>query len=194
MKSLLIAVLLGAASALGQMKDLRTVNNLPVDLTPLDQWLLNPDGERPLKHWKEIQILNFEGRVAVWPKVHLLADGKEMEVLLANADKAESFLTSITNATARIHATRHWIEQADSNLEHAEARAELINTTTTASAYVPAEWYATVDDARRALQHMEAARDRLYAQVPKVTTDLAMFTGKTYGNLEVWDCGKRQTR
>jgi hypothetical protein len=49
-------------------KDVRSVNGKDIDLAPLHAWYLNPRGDRPLKHWKKLEITDVDGLVATWPR------------------------------------------------------------------------------------------------------------------------------
>jgi hypothetical protein len=40
--------------------EMRTVGNAQVDLQPLVDWSVKKKGERPLKHWKLVQVLELK--------------------------------------------------------------------------------------------------------------------------------------
>ena len=60
MKAKCLCVCLAVAATVAACAaDLRYVNDTAVDLSPLDAWLKQRKGERPLKYWKELHITSI---------------------------------------------------------------------------------------------------------------------------------------
>jgi hypothetical protein len=56
-----LALLTFSASALAQeAQDLRIVNGRQVDLAPIHKWFTDHEGQRPMKHWQQIQIFEVK--------------------------------------------------------------------------------------------------------------------------------------
>src|SRR5204863_5808 len=65
--------------------DLRLVGTTTVDLGPVHAWLQKNQGERPLKHWKRLQVFNIKGTVSTMAQcVVKTEDGKFDEILVKN--------------------------------------------------------------------------------------------------------------
>ena len=87
LKSLLLAALVclpvfhhcGAA-------EMRTVGNTEVDLQPLIDWTAKKKGERPLKHWKLVQVLE-QKRQSASPVLLCDIEGLKSEIMLRNCPK-----------------------------------------------------------------------------------------------------------
>ena len=63
--------------------DMRTVNGKEVDLQPLIDWAAHKKGERPLRHWKLVQILESKGQTA-YPIVMADIEGTKTQIALKN--------------------------------------------------------------------------------------------------------------
>src|SRR4051812_38436478 len=62
---------------------LRSVNGKEVDLQPLIDWAADKKGERPLKHWKLVQIVDNKGQSA-FQIVEANIEGAKMQIALKN--------------------------------------------------------------------------------------------------------------
>src|SRR5262245_36847478 len=80
-KILVLAVLLSAHYC--QSAELRSVNGREVDLQPLIDWAADKKGERPLKHWKLVQILENKGQTA-YQVVLADIEGSQTQIALKN--------------------------------------------------------------------------------------------------------------
>src|SRR3954471_3871513 len=45
-------------------RDIRVVNGTSVDLTPVHEWFRTKEGDRPLKHWKQLQLFTVKDESA----------------------------------------------------------------------------------------------------------------------------------
>src|SRR5260370_5334029 len=89
---LLIALGSLAVNCLGQNidkpSDIRTVSGIKVDLGPLHAWYRTKEGERPLKHWKRLTVLNVKGLQGSWDHIFVRTEtGAVAELLAANLPK-----------------------------------------------------------------------------------------------------------
>ncbi|HEV2350831.1 MAG TPA: hypothetical protein VG028_13400 [Terriglobia bacterium] len=146
-----------------QFSDIRLVNGRRVDLGPVRAWLAKPAGERPMKHWKILQVVEIRKQVGTWDECAVtFEDGAQADVLLNHCDSiVRTPILNLSNIDARLG-------QVD------EQRKEL-----QAESSGPAT--------RNALAARRSARGRA-AQRIKL---LAMFTGQKYEGLQVWDCGAK---
>src|SRR5258708_35535385 len=70
------------------------VNGRKVDVAPLLEWLKTRKGERPLKHWKEIQALEDDSSVGGWQHCRVKIErGEEKTVYVDHLPgRAKAFL------------------------------------------------------------------------------------------------------
>jgi hypothetical protein len=167
--------------------DIRIVNNVRVNLQSVHDWVDNHDGERPMKHWKQIKIIQFVPG-GPWPTCTLLVDGKDHKtVYLKNIPvSAIQYLNQVSYLESQIKNLSEQIATDTKRLRVANA--------------VQAEYGSEYDQNRDIfaanLHNKEDDRDSLVeklsglkSQEKELTSDFAMFTGQIYNNMEVWDCG-----
>lgn len=162
--------------------DVRVVSGRSVDLQPVHDWFANHQGERPMKHWKQVQVQEWKGDIA-WPHVVImLEDGTQQEVLLKNCD------AFVLNPIKELVALDQQIAEADAGVMTTGATGN--NTVTRRMA---AQANAN-SDANKALAEQLRKNRAAVNQRAKAAKDvklLAMFTGAKYGGYDVWDCGSR---
>jgi hypothetical protein len=177
-----------AASACAQTNDIRTVSNIRVDLTPLRSWLITHDGERPLKHWKEIEIVGIEkyskGRTACRIKV----EGEEKIVLLRNAEVIIKLLSNITNNLEHLVDVEMQISSIENKLATIKGMSENEARGVTSAHDEGMRLLVEMKSFRLKYEHL---RGEMLPLVPTLSRDLAMFTKNKDDGLEVWDCGKK---
>src|ERR1035441_2236347 len=95
-------------------RDLRYVNGLQVDLTPIHNWMLNHQGDRPLKHWKQLQVYQIkEYLMGCEHCVVKTEDGGFLEILIRNVpDSVMIFLSRLKAQEADIASLNDEIEKA----------------------------------------------------------------------------------
>ena len=70
-------------------RDVRVVNGKTVDLSPVHAWYLKRDGERPMKHWKKLEVCQLKGPTAGWERCVLKdEEGGLVEVFVGNLPAA----------------------------------------------------------------------------------------------------------
>jgi hypothetical protein len=212
-----ILLLLGAltfadnAVAQADRHDLRVVNGITVDLDPLHKWLLDHKGERPLKHWKELVIMEIGPKLGDFERCLVSGANSNgvQEVLIANMPKEtkDSVLADQKRAQQKAQALltlQRQIaagEQARDGLWDRYVYSEGWATTVTAGS---AGISTAADNEATRLATARAADNNLRmmrAQLAAMQNDtglynfanrvvLAMFSGRRSEKLEVWDCGK----
>jgi hypothetical protein len=176
-----------------------TVNGMSVDLTPLTKWLANPQGERPLKHWKQIAVIESKGVVDGRPRYTIKPEDEEqLEVSLMNVpDSVKSFVVTMKAQEDEIKSLRAQIKENQRSIDRAKAL--------TPEAQDSDEAYLLALDERSRIstyqERLYDASDKLaplerdYAEKVKVakreSNTLAMFTGASYAGVPIWDCGQR---
>jgi hypothetical protein len=184
---------------LGASAQIVTVSGRSVDLTPLTRWLADPQGERPLKHWKQITLIESKGIVDGRPRyVIKTEDTPELEVSLMNLpDSVKSFVLAMKTLQDEIKSLTAQIKENQTAIDRAKALTP--ETQDSDAAYLLA-----LDERGRVNayeQKIYEASDKLaplerdYAEKMKVakkeSSTLAMFTGASYAGVPIWDCGQR---
>src|SRR5437899_12521974 len=82
-KILVLIALLSVRTYCSESAELRHVNGKEVDLQPLIDWAVDKKGERPLKHWKLVQILENKGQTA-YQVVMADIEGAQTQIALKN--------------------------------------------------------------------------------------------------------------
>src|SRR5215467_3665769 len=82
-KILVLIGLLSLSNHFCESAELRHVNGKEVDLQPLIDWAAQKKGERPLKHWKLVQILENKGQTA-YQLVLADIEGTQTQIALKN--------------------------------------------------------------------------------------------------------------
>jgi chromosome segregation ATPase len=160
-----------------QAASLRYVNGKEVDLQPLIDWAGDKKGERPLKHWKLVQIVENKGQSA-FQIVEADIEGAKTQIalkncpaeilgLLAQKQALETRLASVKQdyqAAAQEAAGAH-----KRNVKQQAKRTEASDT-----------------EAGKSIKKELADVEQKIKQQKGV---YAMNTGATYNGLPVWDTG-----
>jgi chromosome segregation ATPase len=157
--------------------EVRTVNGKEVDLQPLIDWSAHKKGERPLKHWKLVQILENKGQTG-FQVVTADIEGARTQIALKNCPGG--ILQLLTQKQALES------QLAGARQEHQAAAQDAANT----------RKRKEVKQAKRS----EAAAAELEKNTTKELAELeqkikeqkgvyAMNTGATFNGLPVWDTG-----
>ena len=201
--SMLLSFLTAANAALSSQEthDYRLVNGVTVDLAPVHKWLSNREGNRPLKHWKQLRIVELKQSLSAWEKCLVKNEaGDEVEVLIANLPSStKSFFTGLNQQYAEILRLRATIESdtrkirlLDSQVpEAAFGEISWVNSMHTQRAQLET-WKANVESMKERLAALQSDYDAKLAESPERLTIVAMFSGHRYADLEIWDCGKLQ--
>lgn len=190
--ALLVAML--AVNALAQPKDVRIVNGIAVDLEPLHHWLAKQEGERPLKHWKVLQIKEVSDG-PYYPKCRVSGETEEMDIGINNLPPTtKAFFDSIKSQSEEIGRLSTEVKALDWEIQHADAVNHDYNMSNPygPTLYVKETARQTLRDMRARLDELQSAHSAALASSADKTTIIAMFTGKTYAGLQVWDCGRSQ--
>jgi hypothetical protein len=157
--------------------EIRTVNGKEVDLQPLIDWSAHKKGERPLKHWKMVRILENKGQTA-YQVVMADIEGTQMQIALKNCPGAVLPLLSQKQALeAQLASVKQDHQAAAQDASNTRKRKE-------------------VKQAKRT----EASDEEMEKNIKKELADLdekikhqngvyAMNTGATFNSLQVWDTG-----
>ena len=103
---LMLAALSGLAQE-DQKPDKRTLGKTTVDLAPIHKWIAKPIGERPMKHWKQVEIFELKQGTAAFDlcTVQIEKTGHDTILIAHLPDKLRGFLarvTQLTNEVARL--------------------------------------------------------------------------------------------
>jgi hypothetical protein len=181
---------------LGQT-DIRLVNGVKVDLTGLHAWYQKQEGDRPLKHWKRLVVVAPKDDVANWKRVACKNDEDEtLDILISNLpDSVLRFIEQTKALVQQLDGIDAELKKMQDYVSNKEAG--LSNYTSTVSSPEYMRYMADLDSHRTAVQHKQDDRaaiqsqlDKLAAQQTDELTIFAMFTGRTYSKLQVWDCGR----
>src|SRR5438045_8265683 len=66
LQSVQILFLTGFVLLGGELHDVRMVKGIQVDLAPVHAWVSDRKGERPMEHWREIQMTEVKDTVGRW--------------------------------------------------------------------------------------------------------------------------------
>jgi hypothetical protein len=203
-----VALLSIASSALAQeAHDVRIVNGNQVDLAPVHKWFGDHKGQRPMKHWQQVQIFEVKYSVGTWDLCRVKSEsGQTLDLYVDNVSSSiKQFLTSFAEQQRAIAILRAQIAR-DKRVKKA-AWDRYVNTDSSAYSITSGSRSSSVDtestrlaDAKtmnqrleaeeEQLASLEAAYERAIGQSAQRLTTLAMFTGRKYGGVDVWDCGK----
>jgi len=157
--------------------EMRTVNGKEVDLQPLIDWAAQKKGERPMKHWKLVQIVENKGQTA-YQIVMADIEGARTQIALKNCPGA---VLQLLSQKQTLEAQLASLKQ-----DHHAATQEAANT----------RKRKEVKQAKRT----EASDAEMEKNIKKELADLeekikhengvyAMNTGTTFNGLAVWDTG-----
>ena len=167
--------------------DVRVVNGVTVDLSPVHKWLESRQGERPLQQWKQFTLVEPRGTVSLLDRCLVTSEaGGKKEILIANLPRESK--AALTTLAQQLVA----IQKATAIIENDERKLRIAGASTNSDSYATGESYANLKKAKEDLAKMQQARlASLSALMPKLDV-LAMFTGSKMQDLEVWDCGREK--
>src|SRR5215469_12400310 len=100
---------------LGVSAEIRSINGREVDIQPVLEWAAKKKGERPLKHWKLVQVLENEGQSA-YAIVLAYIEGLKSKIALKNCPRDILEMVSQKQALeARLASARQEHEAAAEN-------------------------------------------------------------------------------
>lgn len=203
-----VAILTVAMRALGQeTHDFRIVNGKQVDLAPIHKWLVDHEGQRPMKHWQQIRIYEVKSSVGTWDLCRVKNESGQTLDLYVNNEPAEikQFLATFAEQERAIDILRAQLAR-DKQIKEAAWNRYIYTDSTAYSVTIGSRGSsADTDLTRRAdayaisakveaeeqeLALAEGQYERTLAQSEKRVTVLAMFSGRKYGGVDIWDCGK----
>jgi hypothetical protein len=176
-KIFVVIALLFLGTYCSESAELRFVNGKEVDLQPLLDWAANKKGERPLKHWKLVQILENKGQTA-YQIVLANIEGSQTQIALKNCPGGIlQLLTQKQSLEAQLASVKQ---------DHQAVAQQVANT-------------RKRKDVKQAKQ-VEASDSEMEKNINKELADLeqkikhqsgvyAMNTGTTFNRLPVWDTG-----
>jgi hypothetical protein len=157
--------------------ELRTVNGKEVDLQPLIDWSAHKKGERPLKHWKLVQILESKGEMA-YPVVMADIEGTKTQIALKNCP----------SGILQLFTQKQTLESqlAAAAQEHQAAAQEAANTRKRKEVKQAKRSEAAAVDTEKNIKKELAELEQKIKQQKGV---YAMNSGATFNGLPVWDTG-----
>jgi hypothetical protein len=191
-KAIIVAAVMGIVSASAQTV---LVRNKPVDLSPVVKWLEDREGERPMPHWKVIEIDTVLAKGWGGYRVAAKVEGKPgYEIVIQNIPADLLQVISADDATlkamAGIEAKIEAIERLNRELE----RNKELTIREWSNAYeINAAQLKANDNALAELRaaHSELSQKLEFTTEGKESKILAFYTGQKVGKFEVWDCGVR---
>lgn len=189
-------------------KDIRVAGAGEVDLAPVHQWLAKPVGDRPLKHWKRLQLLELKDNVGGYARCVVNTEQKaKTELLIANLPpgpvaflkSAKQQYAAILSMRAQVAADQKAIDaHVDWDLSHPPTWSTFTSGSTSVSdtprsrtqAYVAAT--RKLEEDQKNLRLLEVQYQGTQQKALAQTSVLAMFTGQSYANKQIWDCGKKR--
>jgi hypothetical protein len=187
---ILTALMIGLV---GANADTVRVKNQTVDVAPVVEWLRTREGDRPMPHWKAVQIESMVGRA--W-------GGHRVMARLDNEPVREIVVQNIPSALAQRLEHDRFILNAMAEVENRIKEVELLNQQLNREldlAIRAGDFAYELNRTQRlannqAIVQLRLTHDRLAATL-QMTEELeqarllAYFTGQTVGEVEVWDCG-----
>ena len=204
-----ILFLSGFGLAAQELHDFRMVSGIEVDLAPVNNWLSAHKGERPMKHWQQIQIIEVKSCVGTWDLCQVKnesgqaldlyvenvpAEIKEFLGDLAQQQRAIAALTrqiSLDKQTKEAAWNRYMKKDSPAYRITSDSRGLSCDTEATRQADAKAIRQKLKNEQEQ-LRKLNAAYERDSHLAQQRITTLAMFTGRKYGGVEIWDCGKRK--
>jgi hypothetical protein len=170
--------------------EIRTVNGKEVNLSPVLEWFKNPQGERPMKHWKRLHFEpdSIKGPASGGIRCRVDIEGEKKEILLEHPPRSVMNLVQESDDTfkalAQIEAKSDTLKKQIQGLENQKPLLDAMNL-----ALVEAQSKAVSNQISDLNDQTEKLRSKL--KLIDETYEFAMFTGKTLGKLEIWDCGAK---
>lgn len=201
MKAQILIGLVGATiSALAQEAphEIRMVSGTAVDLTPVIRWhqtqATNGRGaqsaERPMPHWKALIVRELKEHTSSWDRCTVLNEqGDAVDIYLANMQP------EVRVPLAKLQQINLRIQELTNAIAGEQGRANsYASHTSVAGQRLYAGAQGNANTMRMELsdlygQRQTAASEASTARNRKV---FAMFTGRKYAGLEIWDCGVRR--
>jgi septal ring factor EnvC (AmiA/AmiB activator) len=177
--------------------DVRIVNGIAVNLEPLHKWFVHADGqERPLKHWKRVSVEEIKETVTGLQRCKVkIENDSDTEVLVANLP------SEVSEFEQTLKQKKAVIADLEARIQTAEKRSEELSA---ASGRPVRQTRQVRQEARRTTEQIQALKADLTSERTKYSelarksdersTFLAMFTGQSYMNLQIWDCGRRKAK
>lgn len=185
MKKLLTLLFTISGLSIAFGADVRIVSNVRVDLQPVHDWYENRDGERPMKHWKQIAIVDFTPS-GPWPLCTLCGEVSKTVYLKNLPGPVIQYWSQVGNLKTRIGNLENQISDDKKRLRIAQANY----------AEYGSEYDQSRDRFAANIRNNEDDLDRLKDQLSELQnksrdaiSEFAMFTGQVYSGKEVWDCG-----
>jgi sulfite reductase alpha subunit-like flavoprotein len=178
--------------------EFRIVNSIRVDVAPVRIWLQEGEGERPMKHWRQLQVVSLKGPVSTMHQcIVKTEEGKLIEVLVKNLPQSVSeFLADFNNHDQAIARLQTEISDQEASLRREEAvhpTGVMISGTYveifTREATRLNRMTNALQEKRELLAKLTAERETMRSGTTEATSILAMYTGRSFINLPVWDCG-----
>ena len=156
--------------------EMRKVGNTEVDLQPLIDWAAKKKGERPLKHWKLVQVQELKRS---GPSPVLLCDIESVptEIILRNTPKE---LTALVQRKSELEA-----KLAAARKQEAAAAADSNAARNKRQTQQAKRAISAARDAGKVAQKELTEVDKKIKQ----QRVYAMSTGQTFDGLPVWDTG-----
>jgi len=196
LKAKLLPVLIAAAAILAAgAQDIRYVNNIAVDLSPLRTWLQTRKGDRPLKHWKEIRVATISPEHP-WPKGSVTIEGETKIVFLRD-------LPSATMAAfAEVAALRQQTEQLSNSVAAERIQVDKLKAGTHSRRFFRRAARNQQQQVKlgstnlaASTKQLDSLRSKLKSaeeKERKLSLELGMNTGQKYAGLEIWDFGQKR--
>lgn len=176
-KAFLLITLAIVGAHYGMSAELRTVNGKEVDLQPLIDWAAHKKGDRPLKHWKLVQILENKGQTA-YTIVMADIEGAKSQIALKNCP---SGVLQLLSQKQTLEAQLASVKQ-----DHQAAAQEAANTRKRKEVKQAKRTEASDAEAEKNIKKELADLEEKIKQQKGV---YAMNTGATFNGLPVWDTG-----
>jgi hypothetical protein len=184
---------------LGRADDIRFVNGREVDLAPVVKWFRDKKGERPMRHWKRMEVLQLRGK-AVGADRCLIRneEGDELEILISNLSPEVAAAFQLVNQqAATLFALQTHISNFEKNVNRADAVAPMfvagpIEFVDAAMAQRAQVELAKVNlaEAQERLAELQRRHSVAISNAVDKATVFAMSTGRKLAKTEIWDCGR----
>ena len=185
----IITLILLAACSAGA-SDIRNVNGSVTDLSPIHAWKEIHQGERPLKAWKDVQVLQLSGTVSVYTRCTIKVEGRTKDVLL---DHLPPDISRFLNDKERLEIQ---IKQLEVYIADETKRLRIVEAESGPEIHRRGSQFkmdhARLDNKRDDLSAMRNELSEMKKNAAAATTDLAVIMNKTYFNLEIWDFGLKR--
>lgn len=176
-KILALIALLSIRTYCSESAELRHVNGKEVDLQPLIDWAADKKGERPLKHWKLVQILENKGQTA-YQLVLADIEGTQTQIALKNCPAGIlQLLTQKQTLEAQLGSVKQ---------DHQAAAQQAANTHRRKDVKQAKQTEASDSEMEKNIKKELEELDKKIKQQKGV---YAMNTGATFNGLPVWDTG-----